>query len=99
MKIEKTGNAELTITGNIKSIDDSTTIKHAINALVAGGSQRVVICVKDSFSMTSAVIGTLMKLVNHDQVDLSMTVTDHRLYTLLDSLNLIQMFKVTQISS
>ena len=92
MQIERTGSTELTITGNIKSIDDSVLIKEAINAIRKEGSQSLRMNIKDSFSITSTVIGNLMKLVHHDKVTLSMTIGDQRLYDLLLELNIAQAF-------
>ena len=92
MQIERTNSAELTITGNIKSIEDSIQIKEAINAIRKDGTQSLRMNIKDSFSITSTVIGNLMKLVHHDKVNLSVTVGDQRLYDLLVELNIAQVF-------
>jgi hypothetical protein len=92
MQIERTSSTELTITGNIKSIDDSILIKDAINAIRKDGAQSLRMNIKDSFSITSTVIGYLMKLVHHDKVMLSMTIGDQRLYELLLELNIAQTF-------
>src|ERR1035437_8873480 len=92
MQIERTGSTELTITGNIKSIDDSILIKEAINAIRKDGAQSLRMNIKNSFSITSTVIGNLMKLVHHDKVTLSMTIGDQRLYDLLLELNIAQAF-------
>lgn len=94
MQIEKTGASELTITGNIKSIEDSAMIKRQIVALVEKGAREVVLNIVDSFSMTSSVIGYLMKLVHHDKVKLSVNIKDRRLHELLGELNLIAPFNV-----
>jgi hypothetical protein len=94
MEIERTGSTELTISGNIKSIEDSLRIKEAVNALRDSGARSLHLQISDSFSMTSTVIGNLMKLVHHDKVPLSITVGDQRLYELLDELNLTAVFNV-----
>jgi hypothetical protein len=65
MEIERTGSTELTISGNIKSIEDSLRIKEAVNALRDSGARSLNLQISDSFSMTSTVIGNLMKLVHH----------------------------------
>jgi hypothetical protein len=44
--------------------------------------------------MTSTVIGFLMKLVNVDQVRVSLVVGDQRLFQLLEDLSLVQTFNV-----
>jgi hypothetical protein len=94
MQIESNGRNELTIIGNIKSIEDSIDIKVAVNALQRAGAANILLRIQDSFSMTSTVIGHLMKLVNLDRIPLSIIVGDHRLYELLDELSLVQPFNV-----
>ncbi|MEI7815760.1 MAG: hypothetical protein WCI45_01090 [Desulfuromonadales bacterium] len=97
MQIELKGNNELTIAGNIKSIEDSSGIKEAINALQKSGPRNILLRIQDSFSMTSTVIGYLMKLVNIDKITISMIVGDQRLYQLLDELSLVKAFNVRLI--
>ena len=94
MQIKKIGSNELVITGNIKSIEDSAEIKKAIDALVKEGATNLVLRIQDSFSMTSTVIGFLMKLVNINKVTLSTVVGDGRLYQLLEELSLVQAFNI-----
>jgi len=94
MQIEDNGASELTITGNIKSIEDSMEIKTAISAVQKRGAKSIQLRIQDSFSMTSTVIGYLMKLVNLDKIPISLLVGDHRLYQLLDELSLVQPFNV-----
>jgi hypothetical protein len=92
MQIERTGTTELIITGNIKSIEDSIQIKEAINSIREAGGRNLQMRIVDSFSMTSTVIGNLIKLVHHDKVQLSITIGDPRLYDLLEELSLVQTF-------
>ena len=98
MQIVNNGSSELSIIGNIKSIEDSIEIKNAINALQNKGSKSILVRIHDSFSMTSTVIGYLMKLVNLDKIAISMVVGDHRLYQLLEELSLVHSFNVRRIS-
>ena len=97
MQIERKGSNELTIIGNIKSIEDSVEIKKAVDALQQKGAKSILLRIQDSFSMTSTVIGHLMKVVNIDKVTISMVVGDHRLYELLEELSLVQPFNVRLI--
>lgn len=94
MKIEHHGSNDLTIIGNIKSLEDSMEIKEAINALQKNGAKSILLRIQDSFSMTSTVIGHLMKLVNLDKIPVSMVVGDQRLYQLLEELSLVHSFNV-----
>jgi hypothetical protein len=99
MQIETSGSNELTISGNIKSIDDGKEIKDAVNTLISGGATTLNLKIHESFSMTSTVIGFLMKLVNIDQVRVSLVVGDQRLYQLLEDLCLIQAFNVRRLGN
>ena len=94
MQIEGKGSNQVMITGNVKSVDDSIKIKEAISGVLARGNRSVELNLVDSLSLTSTTIGYLMKLVNQDQVKLSVTVGDSRLYTLLEDLALLQKFNV-----
>lgn len=98
MRIELRGSNELTITGNIKSIEDSIVIKETINNLQKNGAKTIHLRIQDSFSMTSTVIGHLMKLVNLDKVAISIVVGDQRLYQLLEELSLTQLFNVRHVA-
>lgn len=94
MHIEQNGDSGIVITGNIKSVEDSLQVKNTINALVAQGSQSIHLSIKDSLSMTSTMIGFLMKLIHQEKVHLVITVGDRRLYSLLEELSLLQQFNV-----
>jgi len=97
MQISQSGPNELTISDNIKSIEDSSAIKEKTNALIKEGATSIMLRIQDSFSMTSTVIGFLMKLVNVNKIRVSLVVGDERLYQLLDELSLIQAFNVRQM--
>ena len=97
MQITRNSGSELTIVGNIKSVEDSAEIKKAISDLLQNGAKNIVLKITDSFSMTSTVIGHLMKLVNIDKVPVSMVVGDHRLYEILEELSLVNLFNVRLI--
>jgi len=99
MTITESGTNELTINGNIKTIDDSIAIKNAAKRLQASGCNSISLRIPDSFSMPSAVIGFLMKLVNHDKIKLSIKVGDPRLMELMDELQLTATFRVTCTAS
>jgi len=92
MNITNNGGNELTVVGNIKTIEDSLEIKKAIEGLLQRGAKNIVMKIQDSFSMTSTVIGHLMKLVNIDKIPVSVQLGDQRLYQLLEDLSLVQTF-------
>lgn len=94
MHIELKSDNEVIITGNIKSVEDSIQIKTTINELLARGSRSIHLKIMDSLSMTSTMIGFLMKVVHQEKVHLLITVGDSRLYSLLEELSLVQQFNV-----
>jgi len=96
MTIEQNSATELTIKGNIKTIDDCIALRAAIQKLVDGGISSITLKIPDSFAMPSAVIGYLMKLVNRDKVHLNIIAGDHRLRELLDELQLTELFGVRE---
>ena len=65
MNVQIIGNRVL-IEGNIKSIDDSQKIKSIIDEL--GEYDEIVLDLKDSISITSALIGYLTKLSNKKNI-------------------------------
>jgi len=88
-----TESSDITIEGNIKSIDDFQTIKSAIDA-VTEEYDRIDFIIKDSISMTSSVIGYINKIIQKDHILVTMTVSDIRLYTTLEHLGLLKIFNV-----
>ena len=95
MQLTSTGEHELTIQGNIKTVDDYMEIREAATRLVASGTRTLHFRIEDSFSMPSAVIGFLVQLVNRDKV--SMDIRDQRLFELLQELSLTGLFKARYI--
>ncbi len=96
MTIEQKSATELTVSGNIKTIDDSIALRAAVQKLVDGGGSGIMLRIPDSFAMPSAVIGYLMKLVNRDKVQLNVIAGDQRLRELLDELQLTEQFGVRE---
>jgi len=83
----------VTITGNIKTINDYQDIKGSLDALAAT-NKSIVIKIVDSISITSSVIGYFNKLVLKDGIDLSIYVGNAQLKELFDDLDLTSLFKV-----
>ena len=83
----------VTISGNIKSVNDFQSIKSTLDSLKSSNST-IIIEILDSLSITSSVIGYMNKLVLKDKINLNLKVGNAQLYELLDELNLISIFKV-----
>jgi hypothetical protein len=97
MEIKTINNRELSVEGIIKTIDDSMTLREAVQNLVDGGADAVTVRIEDSFALPSAVIGYLMKLVNRDKVRLTLLARDSRLCELLEELQLTAVFGVRSL--
>jgi hypothetical protein len=95
MEIKSSGTHELTVTGIIKTIDDSMALRAEVQRLYEGGATAISLRIEDSFALPSAVIGYLMKLVNRDRVRLTLIAGDPRLSELLADLQLTNSFGVT----
>jgi len=91
MNISSSSNI-VTITGNIKSINDFQTIKSTMDS-VKNSSSTITLDIQDSISITSSVIGYLNKLVLKDSIDLNMNIGNEQLMHLLEDLNLTATFK------
>ncbi|MCD6191718.1 MAG: hypothetical protein J7K14_09315 [Sulfurimonas sp.] len=91
MDISSSAN-EVTITGNIKSVNDFQSIKSTIDS-IKDSTSTITIDIQDSISITSSVIGYLNKLVLKDSIDLNMKVGNKQLMLLLEDLNLTGTFK------
>jgi hypothetical protein len=86
----------LTITDNIKSVEHFQEIKSALDKMKINNSS-IHIKISNSLSITSSVIGYLMKLIHKDEIRLSMSVGDDRLVALLNDLGLSSEFNVSKV--
>lgn len=94
MKIQLGENGVLVINGEMKTIEDYTEIKNALNDIISKGLDSVTIEVKESMTITSSIIGLFTKTVHGDGLKIKLMVHSDRLYNLLEDLNLIAVFNV-----
>lgn len=92
MQIKVIGNS-LMIMGNIKSVNDFTQLKDEISEITMS-YKNIILDIKDSFSITSSIIGYLNKLIKKDGIGVQMKVGTTQLFDLLSDLNLISLFNV-----
>lgn len=97
MEIVETGNSEITIRGNVKTIDDYLEIKEFIKGFLERDIQSLVINIPDSISITSALLGLLLRLVYEEKIKITIKVGQESLYTLLEVMNLINVFNVRRL--
>ena len=82
------------VMGNIRSISDISDLKSVIDAYNLASGDTFTIEIVDSFAMPSAMIGYLLKLVQQEEVKLTMKIHDERLAELLEDLNLKEIFNI-----
>lgn len=81
---------DIFITGNIKTIIDGQSIKETITHMYEQDAQRLInLHIKDSFIMTSSIIGFLIKVTNIDKIPLQVIVENQELYEMLTEMNLL----------
>lgn len=95
MEITSSSNT-IDITGNIKSINNFSEIKKAVDSVVTQ-HKNITINIIDSLSITSSVIGYFNKLILKDNVNIEMRVGNDQLMHLLTDLNLASTFKARKV--
>jgi len=85
----------VTITGNIKSINDFQEIKSTLD-ITKSQHNSMTINIIDSLSITSSVIGYFNKLILKDKINLSMNIGNKKLLELINDLNLVSIFNAQQ---
>jgi len=97
MEIIDSGSSELTITGEIYALDHYLMIKKAIAAKIAGHNiDSLTINIPDSPSITSAVIGLFLRLIQEKKIRLSIVARNPSLGAMLEVLRLNDIFHVVQ---
>jgi len=92
------GNVVIDVVGNIKSISDGQAIKDAIKKAYQDNQQASIdLCIKDSFIMTSSVIGFLIKSIKVDKMFLHVNVGSQELYEMLQEMSLVDAMNVRKV--
>lgn len=97
MQITSSGNNEYTISGDIKTISDYQEIKSTIQSHIDQGGTSVEVKINDSQTITSSVVGYFMKLVNLNNVKVTLHVQNDKLHKMLEDLVLVSVFNVKKI--
>lgn len=85
----------VTIEGLVDSTKSSEEIKQQIKA-VAKETQSLVIDFKDSFAVTSSLIGYFLGLIQKDKKKIKIIARNQDLFELFEELELIAVFGVTR---
>jgi len=88
-----TAGSKVTLNGNIKSVSDFQNIKSTLDDVTASNAE-ITLLIADSISITSSVIGYLNKLILKDGIKINMLVGNDDLISLLNDLNLSNVFNV-----
>lgn len=95
---KSSGNVVIDVVGNIKSISDGQTIKDAITRAFHDNQQAFIdLCIKDSFIITSSVIGFLIKSIKVDKMFLHVSVGSQELYEMLLEMSLVDAMNVRKV--
>lgn len=86
---------QINIEENIKSLSDNDRIKIAIeDAWNTDSDKPIEIYIKDSFIVTSSVIGFLIKFIKKDKMPITLYISNSELYEMMDDMNLIQALNI-----
>ncbi|MCX6075272.1 MAG: hypothetical protein NTW78_00100 [Campylobacterales bacterium] len=91
-----TSSNRIIIDGNIKTVGDFQSIKNSVDSVIVN-NKNIVVDIKNSLSLTSAVIGYFNKLILKDNISIQVNVGDKQLYELLDDLNLTSVFNLKKV--
>lgn len=95
MRLETNDN-RVTIYGEIKSIEDYDSLKRQFDALITS-HKLITILIHDSTTITSSVLGYLIKLIFLKEIKLHLEIRDSRLYRMLEELELLTVLNVTKV--
>lgn len=91
-------NVVINVIGNIKSIVDGQMIKDAIiSAFQDNREVSIELCIKDSFIITSSVIGFLIKSIKIDKMPLYVSIGSQELYEMLVEMSLIEAMNIRKV--
>jgi len=97
MELKKIGENEIQIDGSVNTIQSYQEIKSAVEEIVAMGGSEIIIVLKNTPTLTSSIIGYLIKTVTINKAKVTLKVSSRELYELLYQLNLTETFSVMKI--
>jgi len=97
MELKKIGENEIQIDGSVNTIQSYQEIKSAVEEIVAMGGSEIIIVLKNTPTLTSSIIGYLIKTVAINKAKVTLKVSSRELYELLYQLNLTETFSVMKI--
>jgi len=94
MEVVKSGPAEVTIYGEIKGVSDYLAVKKVVAEVLQDGIDSLTVKIPDSSTITSALIGYLLRLATEDKIGLAVRVGNSKLMKLFEVMNLMEVFRV-----
>jgi hypothetical protein len=93
--INNTTTTQINIEENIKSLNDNDVIKVAIeDAWNENPDKTIELHIKDSFIITSSVIGFIIKFIKKDKIPISIYISNNELYDMMNDMNLIKTMNI-----
>ncbi len=93
-RINQIGRHRIEIYGTIRDMNEIAQIRNKIDGLGLKEGERLDLSILGSFSMPSSLIGYLLKLVEQQKIEISLTVDDEMLAELLEDLSLKKIFNL-----
>lgn len=94
MDVALTGKSEVTINGEIKTVNDYLQIKQTMLPLVEDGLDAITVKITSSSLITSALIGFFLRLVHENNIKLTIYAGNERLLKMFDVMKLTNTFDV-----
>lgn len=97
MEVEILKDNEIIIRGNISKMEDYFDLKKAVKELTENGANILNIKIPDSITITSSAVGLFLRTINEDNVKINLFIGDDKLFSLLDSLEMLNVFNVKRL--
>ncbi len=89
---------KLSVIGDVASIEDTAELKAEINKIFEEKSSAIVdIVFEDAASLSSALLGFLLKIIQGDKRSVTIYPKNESLYKVLGRINLIDMLNVKKL--
>lgn len=90
----KTNGQTIYVEGNISRFEDYDAIKQEVENVRMETGDSFTLVFRDAQSLISALVGYLIKLKRVDNVDMTIIASNAKLYTMLDTLALVEILNV-----
>ena len=89
---------KVTITGSVKTIDETREIRAVLDDILAENSEaKIEVHLKETDVITSSLIGIFVKLIYVENAKIAILTDSEKLYKLIERLNLVDTLRITKI--